>query len=326
MAAERLIALESRSEWEAALDAVPHMFGHTWGSAHAQSLATGYRTFLYEARDDCARAICPLVERPVDGRCDVATPFGFSGLTANRHWPGLGDRLAGLARRRRYVSGYITVNPLFADESYADPKELWLTNYTYTLDLTQGLQTLHRLLDRNRRRQLRAWRPDLHESDPEPLKAFFLEEYPRFMARKEAVSYYRLSPRSLAAICELPTVFLLGAPARGPLEAVSVFGYTPHAADALFNASLPGGERHSTPLLWSAIQRLVELSVPALNLGGGLRPGDSLAQYKQRFGARRRPMYAMKQVYDPAAYAELCRRTGREPATRDGFFPAYRSP
>jgi len=35
---ERIISLEARSEWERALDAVPHMFGHTWGSLHADSL------------------------------------------------------------------------------------------------------------------------------------------------------------------------------------------------------------------------------------------------------------------------------------------------
>jgi len=120
--------------------------------------------------------------------------------------------------------------------------------------------------------------------------------------------------------------FLLGAGTDDQLEAVSVFGYTRHAGDFLFNASLPGGERHSAALLWSAVHRLAELSVPVLNLGGGLSPGDSLAQFKQRFGAQRQPMYAAKMVFDAAAYADLCRRTGRDPAARQGYFPAYRSP
>ncbi len=183
MATERLIPLEARFEWERALEAVPHMLGHTWGSAHAHNLTTGYRTFLYEVRAHDARALCPLVERPVDGHCDIATPYGFSGLTATRPFPGLGQLLAELARRRRYVCGYITVNPLFGDSSCAAPTERWLSNHTYTLDLTQGLETLYRNLSANRRRQLRAWRPDLHETQQEALAGFFLDTYPRFMER-----------------------------------------------------------------------------------------------------------------------------------------------
>ena len=80
------------------------------------------------------------------------------------------------------------------------------------------------------------------------------------------------------------------------------------------------------PLLWSAVHRLIELGVQLLNLGGGLRPGDKLAQFKQRFGGQRRPLRALQEVYEPAAYAALCRQRGRNPAVRDGFFPAYRDP
>jgi hypothetical protein len=70
MVAERIISLEARSEWERALDAVPHMFGHTWGSLHAHSLTTGYRTFLYEVCVDGARAVCPLGEPHPHDRSD----------------------------------------------------------------------------------------------------------------------------------------------------------------------------------------------------------------------------------------------------------------
>ena len=327
MATERLISLDARPDWERALEAVPHTLGHTWGSAHAHSLTTGYHTFLYETSGEGRRVVCPLVERPVDGRRDVATPYGFSGLTGTGPWPGLAtDLLSGIARSRRYVSGYITLNPLFGDRSYAAPTELWLANHTYTLDLTQGLDALYRNLSTNRRRQLRDWRPDLHESDRGPLTSFFVQTYPAVMQRKRAASHYRFSEQTLTAICGLPSVFLLGARAHGRLEAVSVFGYTRHAGDFLFNAALPGGEHHSAAPIWSAVHRLVELSVPVLNLGGGLRPGDSLAEFKQRFGAQRLPMYALKRVYDHRAYAELCTRAGRDPAAHDGFFPPYRSP
>jgi hypothetical protein len=64
--------------------------------------------------------------------------------------------------------------------------------------------------------------------------------------------------------------------------------------------------------------------VPWFNLGGGMTPGDSLADFKARFGATPLPMRAVKAVYDPPAYEDLCRRHGADPGDRDGFFPAYR--
>ncbi len=40
MATERFIPFEARYGWERALEAVTHMLGHTWGSAHANTLTT----------------------------------------------------------------------------------------------------------------------------------------------------------------------------------------------------------------------------------------------------------------------------------------------
>lgn len=40
MATERFIPIEARYEGERALEAVPHTLGHTWGSAHANTLTT----------------------------------------------------------------------------------------------------------------------------------------------------------------------------------------------------------------------------------------------------------------------------------------------
>lgn len=325
MVVERAIPLEDREGWDWALHDVPHVFGHTWGSAHAHSLTTGYRTFLYEARDGDARVVCPLVERPVGDRYDLAGPYGVGGLTGTASWPGLADRLAAFARARGYVSGFVTINPLFGDISYATAQDRSPVNDTYALDLSPGPEVMYRNLPRDRRRQLRTWRADLHEDRREPLAAFFCDVYARFMQRKNASEHHRFSPATLDALCALPGVFLLGAPADRPLEAVSVYGYTRHAGDALFSACIPGGERHSAALDWTAVHRLCDLGVPWLNLGGGLRRGDSLANYKRRFGAEGRSVWAIKAVYDPAAYAELCRRAGRDPEDRDIFFPPYRS-
>jgi len=323
LAADRCILLSERAEWEAALSGVPHVFGHTWASC--QALAhSGPEAVLYVAEEGERQVACPLIERPIEEKLDVATPYGFSGLTGTAPWPGFAERWRRFAAERGYVAGYLAINALFGDDSYADPETVTVANQTYVLDLRVGLDEVWSGLSTNRRRQLRGWRAEDYEIDGEELAPFFVDQYPAAMERKGAAARHRFPAATLAALCELPETFLVGSRGEGGLESVSLFGYTPHAGDFVFNAALPDCEHHSVPLIWSAVQLLVERGVPWLNLGGGMSPGDSLADFKARFGARPLPMRAVKAVYDPAAYDDLCRRHGADPGARDGFFPPYR--
>ena len=63
-----------------------------------------------------------------------------------------------------------------------------------------------------------------------------------------------------------------------------------------------------------------ELGLP-LNLGGGLRPGDGLEEFKRGFANRELPFRTHELVCDPAAYEQLSH--GHE---AEGFFPLYRAP
>jgi hypothetical protein len=299
------------------------VFGHTWGSCHALGIG-GEGPVLYVAEGDGVKLACPLIERPIESRLDVATPYGFSGMTGTGAWADFPRHWQRFADQRGYIAGYLAVNALFGDESYTDPETVTVANETYVLDLSDGVEGVWAGLSTNRRRQLRDWRSGDHEIGGESLADFFIEHYPLVMERKGAAARHRFSAATLAALCDLPETFLVGARVDGALESVSLFGHTPHAGDFLFNAAMPGGASHSVGLIWTALHRLVEMGVPWLNLGGGMSPGDSLAEFKARFGARPRPMRAVKAVYDPAAYEKLCHRRGADPDDRNGYFPAYR--
>jgi hypothetical protein len=303
---------------------IPHVFGHTWGSCHALGLG-GDPAALYVAEEGGVKVACPLIEREIDGRLDIATPYGFSGLTGTGPWPGFTDRWRAFAAERGYVAGYLAVNPLFGDDSYADPETVTVANETFVLDLRQGVEGVWAGLSTNRKRQLRNWRAEDYAVDGDGAAEFFVEQYPLTMERKEAAARHRFPAETLATLCELPNTLLVSARGERGLESVSIFGFTPYAGDFLFNAALPGCAHHSVALIWSAVHLLVERGVPWFNLGGGMSPGDSLADFKRRFGATPLPMRAVKAVYDQAAYGELCRRHGGDPEDRDGYFPAYRN-
>jgi hypothetical protein len=320
----RLISLAEQARWERALAEIPHVFGHTWGSCHALGLDGGGEPALYVAEGKGERVACPLIERPIEDRLDVATPYGFSGLTGTGPWPGFAEVWRKFAGERGYVAGYLAVNALFGDETYADPETVTVANETFVIDLRDGVEGARERLSTNRRRQLRDWRREDYEVGGEEPAAFFVEQYPATMERKDAAARHRFGPATLAALCGLPDTFLVGARVDGRIESVSLFGFTSHAGDFIFNAALPGCAHHSVPLIWTALHVLIEQGVPWFNLGGGMSPGDSLADFKARFGATPLPMRAVKAVYDQAAYDDLCRRHGADPTDRDGFFPAYR--
>jgi hypothetical protein len=320
----RLIPLEEPEEWGQALAGIHHVFGHTWGSCGALSVGND-PVSLYVTEVGGAQVACPLIEKSIGGLRDVATPYGFSGLTGTAPAPEFPAHWREFAAQRGYVAGYLAINALFGDDTYADPETVTVANEAYVIDLAQGIEAVWAGLSTNRKRQLRDWDAADYETDGEELAAFFVEQYPLTMERKGAAERHRFPPATLAALCELPNAFLVGARTERRLESVSIFGHSPHAGDFLFNAALPGCAHHSVGLIWTAVHRLVELGIPWLNLGGGMSPGDSLADFKARFGARPLPMRAVKAVYDHAAYEELCRQRGADPDERDGFFPAYRN-
>jgi hypothetical protein len=316
-----VVLLEDRVAWEAALSGVPHVFAHTWDNCHAMSASNGYRTFLFCVDSSDARVVCPLAERPIDSDVDVVTPYGLSGVVGSGDCPTFRDRWWEFAMSRAYVCAYLLLSPVLPNGT--NFPEAAHHKVVFVMDLEPGEDELFSRLSSNRRRQIRRADDGSLVTDPARLADFFVAIYPEFMARRHAAGVFRLTERSLRALCDSPRTLLLGAQEGGRLRAVSLFGFTDYAADFLFNASLPGQESWSTALIWAAIRELKGLGVPTLNLGGGVSEGDSLAEFKRRFGAKQVPLRHVKQVYRPTRYRELCRRVGADP-TAPGYFPAYR--
>jgi hypothetical protein len=145
------------------------------------------------------------------------------------------------------------------------------------------------------------------------------------MEHRGAAPQYCYDDRTLEAICAAENVLMFGAESDEGVQAVRVVGFTAHGADDLFLVSTDEGSRHAAGLAWSAMQRLTEMGVPTYNLGGGVRPGDAVAQAKERFRPARLPLDGLKQVYDREAYDELCRRYGQHRDVPHGYFPGYRA-
>jgi hypothetical protein len=318
-----LIALAQPERWAEALAELPHGHAHTWGFCRAVQLTSALPTHLYRYERGSARVVCPLAEREVHGEVDVVSPYGFGGFATRGDRQGFADEWAEFARSRGWVCGYLALNPQFGDAAGFPADEVHAHTSLYVMDLRGNEDEVRARLSQNRRRQLRDPPAGELVEDRDELTGFLLDNYADFFVRRGAGAATDLSRETMAAIVALDDVLIVGA--RGDaLESVALFGHTAHGGDYLFNVSVPGGEWHAVHLIWWAVERLRALGVESLNLGGGVRPGDDLAEFKRRFGAAELPLVSLRQVYRPDVYEELCRAAGVTSA-RDGWFPPYRA-
>jgi hypothetical protein len=150
----------------------------------------------------------------------------------------------------------------------------------------------------------------------------FVRLYPDAMRHSGAA--YSLPPAALDALARAPDVVALGAELNGSIELVLLYPTTAMRAESFLQAGSTEGRNLAAWLYWQMMERLRAQGVRWLNLGGGVRPGDGIAQLKAWLGGVPRPLHALRLVHDEAAYAALCTAAGADPGGR--WFPAYRDP
>lgn len=325
---ETLIGTDAPGAWAAALEGVPHGFDHTWAACHAAELDTGWPTWLYCAEQAGVRVVCPFAERRHGSALDLVTPRGFSGFSASGAWPGFAARWQAFAAARGAVCGYIAQHPEFGAAELEGPAEAGPT--LYLLDLAAGAAATLARARKGRRRELRAWRARGHRyvDDPAALRDFALGHHAGFMTRVGAAAASRRGDAALRTLIAAPGSLFVGASRDGgAVEAVLLVGATRWGAEGVFNiAALPGGREHTVALLAWCVEALAAQGVPWLNLGGGVRDGDAIAAAKREWNPREARLRRLKHVYRPDEYARLCAQVGVDPASRDGYFPAYYRP
>jgi hypothetical protein len=336
---QELISMNDAAGWQNALTGIPHALAHTWEYVRAcaytkRSTSAEQAVWLYVCQETGARCVCPLAEREWRGRRDIVTPYGFSGFAGVGESPNLRTFWPRFAAQHGWVCGYLGLHPVLDDRDY---EAVWpaksfsqthSSNHVYALDLTQSETQLAAGLSHNIQQRLRDWGRSgaLIQHDQERLRQFFLAEYPGFMRRIGAAPIYDFPVAMLENLLQIESVFLVGAEnARGELEAVSAFGSTAYCGEYLFNVALPAGRQHSAALLWEGLLQFKTRSVPVANLGGGIRASDGLDQFKARFGGRRLPLRALKQVYLPDVYRACCQEAGVQAHAAAGYFPPYRA-
>jgi hypothetical protein len=322
----RLIEDHDASGWAAALDGIPHGIAHTHRFASLMARAAGVRAVLFVAESDDSKFVCPFAERSWGGARDIFSPYGFAGFA------GLGD-VAVLRRAwqtfadvNAYVAAFITQNPLVMPEGIDGtwPGIDLAARTLYRIDLNKSAEERMTWVSARTRSGLRKWLAEASvETDQALLAEAFVRLYPAFAERKAMSELYRFSDEVLRDLVVLPGTYLAGArDADGDVSCVVLMAATPACGDYLFMASSPVGHADGTGVLWCGLEAMAQRDVPVCNLGGGIREGDGVAEFKRRLGGEPFGLCVIRQIFDAPRYQALCATSGCDPDKTD-FFPAY---
>ena len=153
-------------------------------------------------------------------------------------------------------------------------------------------------------------------------RAAFLAAYEQTMRRTGAAEHYFFGAAYFDRVLESTQTWLALARAPdGKIAAASIVTRSDGYLHYYLSGSTDSHLRDSP--MKNIVTALVDFSSEQglpLNLGGGIRPGDRLEEFKRGFGNRELPWRSSEIVCDQAAYARLS--AGR--AAGD-FFPAYRA-
>ena len=322
---ERLITVDQPAEWQSALRDIPHGYWHGWQASRALQCTHGLPTYLYSCCDASSgyKAVCVYTERRLKNSIDIFSPAGFSGFVSNGPVNGLREHWHQFVRQRGYVCGYFALHPMLADQSAHE--NLRTSNNLYFLDAGMGVGKLRHHVARTVRRSIYAWEKsgEQYVEDRELLTAFILRYYRTFMRQKNASSSVLWNDHTLHMICADPAVHLVGVNDEQGLCIVSSLATSPYAAEWQFNISLREGRRYSAAVLFWCVKQMESLQLRWLNLGGGIKPHDSIAKAKEHYRPYCIPFYNAKEIYDQTYYRQLCLQAGQNPEELEGFFPRY---
>jgi hypothetical protein len=315
-----IVMLADRVSWMSA-EAELGLPTHTWAYAKAMQ-ASGFEPKLAVVRTADAQMVMSFVERTYRGTTDIATIYGLSGASINGRAASALDAWREYAISQGWVAGYLQVSPLAAPPADLSPGDDYREHNTiFLLDIGSDPQlTRASRLIRRKIKSAIASGVQL-TSDRTTLAAALVEMYPATMKRLGA-RVPELAADTIRALVFDPRNVVLGAVDGTVIRAVYLFVALRDVAECHLLANDPEGRHLTAFLLWHGAQALAQRGVKTLNLGGSPLPGDGVAAFKSRLNATRRPLGAVRQVFDRPTFDELCTAAAVSKVSAT-WFPPY---
>ncbi|WP_244237049.1 GNAT family N-acetyltransferase [Corallococcus llansteffanensis] len=264
----------------------------------------------------------PLIVRPIEGTPyrDAVSPYGFPGglLEGLSEVPKGGVDWAGTGLVSLFVRDRVAGPRCFAGGTER--------NEVFFIDPRRPLQfqaEARRQMRRNTRLGFVSTCCPVREASHEEREGF-KDVYRQTMVRDGALSRYFFSDTYFEELFSSPAAWLATTRAADGHIASAGVGVS---SDGLLHHYLGGtadADLARSPAKNTVFGALVELSTRLglpLHLGGGVRPGDGLEQFKRSFANASSHFYTHELICDPLVYDRLSASS-----SDTGYFPAYRAP
>ncbi len=268
---------------------------------------------------DAGESLVPLIVRSIEGSdtADAISPYGYPGGLVSGKAPEAGEV-------DWSQTGLVSI---FGRERLGAPP--WLAKPSrrgrvHLHDPARPRQLRGRLAEQVRASERDGWKVETLAGPQSPPadRAAFAAAYEQTMHRAGAAERYFFASSYFDAVLSFERSWLLIGRREGDVGAAAIAA----VSDGLLHYFLGGtadAARSASPfknVVVGMLDLADELGL-ALNLGGGIRPGDGLDEFKRGFANAELDFFTQEVVCDPVTYAEL---SGDREA--GDFFPAYRAP
>lgn len=325
------VELKSRSEWMNSLQGIRSSPFHSWSYCSAMSISSGLPISLHVFEENNKKCVIPLCTREKKkGFFDLVSPYGFGG------WAGHDGMLSSKYLKQvfwdfcvsnGYVTAYIMQHPLFPLNRRVWKDQIQENHNLHILDLALEQDRLWTRLRKGHRYDLKKVEREKSSqmvTDPDELIPALKRLYSKTLERVNASSVYNFSDDALKKIIDSQNSLLIGWKDKLGIQAVSLFliSNSGNIGEYFLNASTITGRKYSKSLLWNAVGLLKKSGVRFFNLGGGVKPGDSLDEFKKGFGGNIMPTQTLKIIFSIEKYRELC-NLYCHPKGMTNYFPPY---
>ena len=308
--------------WQVLLSDIPHSPTHSWEYINALSQTTSAPFYLYYHIGSDFKVICPLMVRYKKGEPDVTMPYGFNGLIITGQNTSFQKDMEDFLSSLGFVCGYITYNPFFHESESLFKKICIPSVNVYSLNLTKSREQLLLEMSKKTRYTLKQWCKRSYQIiDKKHLPINYAYQlYLETLRRVQATSIYYFSEECFTQLVTSNYSYVIAIGHERKISAFSMFIYNKFCAEYFINASDQNGRIHARGFIWHAIDYFKKKQIPVLNLGGGTKNDDSLADFKRRLGGQMIQTWKQHHIYNHHKFSKLCGSI--HPKTSE-YFPPY---
>ncbi|WP_244239296.1 GNAT family N-acetyltransferase [Corallococcus carmarthensis] len=264
----------------------------------------------------------PLIVRPIEGTPyrDATSPYGYPGgrMDGLREVPKEAVDWTDTGLVSFFVRDRVAGPRCFADGT--ERNEVFFIDPRLPIEFQAEAR---RQMRRNTRLGFVSTCRPVREASHEEREGF-KDVYRQTMVRDGAQSRYFFSDAYFEELFSSPVAWLATTRAPDGHIASSGVGVTSDGVLHYYLGGTADGDLARSPAKNTVFGALVDLSIQLglpFHLGGGVRPGDGLEQFKRSFANASSHLHTHEIICEPSVYASLS-----EGRCAGGYFPAYRAP